>query len=674
MADQLPTQNYYNNLGGVNQKASKYEMQTAQFLDMRNLDFDVPNALQKRPGSSLFSSQSLSGPVLGLYEFQKLLTGLSSAADFILANANGNLWQNTPSGSNPTTFSLISQNYGATQPIDFLTFANKAWMANGTKWEWFDGISLSPAGGLVRPQATFTPLGNRAASYILVAGMTMTTRPVSSASLIAVQVWAAYSEVRGDGYLGPCDFFSNPVGLVNAGAGSTSGNEWFADNQYISGFSVTPSATAIAIWVGYDRQVGASATIGNGGAQCPTDNGLAKPVIASISSFGGAGSVLLGPTLVASPDPTKFFLYTMIPTTSATFNFAGLTSWSNFMAQNPPGFSGIVGNFFSTFTPKYIEVNQNRMFFSGFSSSPSVTWWSEVGEPEVILPDSSFETRTNDGDRVYAIATFNNELLVMKENSFHRLIGDSADNFQLVQISDQYGCLSNKSVVKYDQKIYWLDKKGILEYYGANHSIVSDGIEGIFRRMNLSAAREYAVGVHHAYRNQLWWGIPVDGSSVNNLTVVYDYLVGGWTFFDGFNPASFGFIKGALPKYTAWRGDYTGFVHFFGESFFSDSGQGISCSALTRFEAAGENNSWLWRRFFLDNAPVSGGTLTGKVFSNYDTTTVKATFAMDQSAFQNRAEIGVNGKAVAVQFGHYSASLPLLINGYGLAKRPLRNV
>ncbi len=342
------------------------------------------------------------------------------------------------------------------------------------------------------------------------------------------------------------------------------------------------------------------------------------------------------------------------------------------------GYSGMTFDFFSTYTPKYIEIDNNIMMTAGSSATPSTVWYSEIGQPDYYLPESFIEVRTNDGDRIYATKSFNNGLVVMKENSFHKLIGDSPDNFQLVEISTQYGCLSNKSVVQVKQSLFWIDKKGVLEYNGASFDIISTPVEQIFRRMNISAAKEKACAVHHLYRNQIWFGIPIDGSTVNNMTVVYDYLIGGWTFFDGFNPSSFAYVKGGLTKPTVWRGDYSGMIHYSGESFFSDSGRSISCVALTRFEnVGGENQTTLWRRFFLDVAQNSSG-LTGQIncqfFSNYDSSTIKATFAMYQSQFQTRAEIGVNGKAAAAQISHSSASLPLLINGYAWATRGLRNV
>ncbi len=114
-----------------------------------------------------------------------------------------------------------------------------------------------------------------------------------------------------------------------------------------------------------------------------------------------------------------------------------------------------------------------------------------------------------------------------------------------------------------------------------------------------------------------------------------------------------------------------------GESFYSDSGQGITCLSLSSFEnVGGENQTTLWRRLFLDVQPATGttGTINGQVFTNYNTSSVQGTFAIYQNQFQTRAEMGIQGKAIAAQISHSSASLPLLINGYAWANRGLRNV
>lgn len=681
MADQKPTANFYRNLGGINVKASEYSLEKAQFLNLRNLDFDVPNALQKRPGSTQAIGANASGPINSLFEFQRL-----DGASYVVAGSDTAMFYMTG-----TSLTLLDPGWNNGQPTDMLTFVNKLWMANGQNFKFWSGPGASAlSAGLPCSRQPFTLAFSRSggASWWLVGGATMLT----GSGFVSRGVYMAYSYVRNDGYFGPADL-SQAKNVVppNAGGSPTNnGDDWF---EYVGAASNIGGATApsgfgisaIAVWLAVDTVtssspyqfisgVGATARVGDLG--WAVDGGV--PV-----------SKYMSVTLKPGADLSRFFLYTLVPPEALTpVSFGGGPTFLAFslspfgfnnytgIASGQGAFTGTPFCWFDTNTPKYIDVNQNSMFMSGFSNNPSGIWFSEIGQPETIEPEYNIEVRTNDGDRIFGHKSFNNQTLVFKFNSFHKIIGDSPDNYELVELSLEYGCVSDKTIVEYREKLVWLDQKGIVEYNGSGWDIISSPVEDIFRRMNLSAAKEKAVAVHQLYRNQIWWGIPVDNSTQNNLTVIYDYLVEAWTFFDGFNPASFALVQGALSKPTAWRGDYSGMIYYHGESFFGDNGAGISCVVLPHWDKNKENETWIWRRFFLDVNTASGltGQITGKYFKDYDSSTVQGTFAMYQDAFQSRAELGVPGKAVTAEFSHFSASLPLLINGYSWAKRFLRNL
>jgi hypothetical protein len=704
MADNKQNTTYYQ-LGGINQKSSKYEFPATECLSLYNLDFDVPNAWQKRPGSTLTISNvsGLSGPVIALAEYQQLLsaTGGQTATHFLIAASNTALYFNTPDSiTNPLAYSLLSPGWTNGQPPDMLTFVNDMWACNGQVFGRFDGTSFLPAGLPIQKTmpVDFQDAAVGGASYFCIGGQTMISNASAAAAQTdtAVGVYLAYSYVRSDGYQGPGTFIQTARNLVNLYRPSTSGSEMFNpafSPQYLEGFTSVPNSPTINLWLATDYVTASSPTLmvspGGVGSTLPANTYPAGNLGYMVPGINGR---YMSATLYPGADLTRFHFFTSIPSASLFPFFdssRGQTFWSCTFIPGPSffnsfngvatadGFSGMSFDFYSTYTPKYIEVDQNIMFMSGFSSAPSTLWYSEVGEPETILPESNFEVRTNDGDRIYAQKTFLNQLVVMKENSFHTVLGSDSDNFQLVQISSEYGCISDRTVLQVKQALYWLDKKGILEFNGASFNIISTPVEGIFKRMNIPAAKDNACAVHHKYRNQIWFGIPIDGSTVNNVTVVYDYLVGSWTFFDGFQPSSLAFMRGSLTNQTAWRGDYSGFISYFNESLYSDNGQAISCVALTRFEnVGGENQTTLWRRFFLDVATATGVTtpINCQFFANYDQTTIQATFSLYQNQFQTRAEFGVNGKSFAGLFSHCSASLPLLINGYAFANRPLRNV
>ena len=699
---ELNTSPYYTNLGGVNLKVSDYQLNKTEFLNLRNVDFDVPNALQKRPGSTQAISANTSGPIIGLFEYIKL-----DGSSWMIAGSNNALFY---IASNALT--VLDTGWTSGQPQDMLTFVNRLWVADGSRYRWWSGTgnTMLPAG--LPTQRTFLDLatqwqaGDTAFSYetssgatgFLVAGATMVTR---GNSYVARGIYLAYSYVRNDGYEGPTDFRQNAKNIIRT-LPTTTGDEFFgyslgagfAGMQILTGFTI-PSGygiSAINIWIGIDSvQAGDTEEYITNGINLGSTIFSGNVAVGDLGwrwRVGGALHSFMSVTLKPGADLSLFRLFTSIAGSSFytvtpadypgfTLSSIGTTFGGWDSSGFGPGASAMSFGFWDTYTPKYIDVNQNVMFMSGFSNAPSTIWYSDVGEPEIIQPESNFEVRTNDGDRIIGHRYYNGNTIVFKTTSFHKIIGNNPDDFELVELSLEFGAVSNNAIIEFNEKLLFLDQKGIVQYDGAGWRVISNDIDDIFRSMNLSAAYEKAVGVHHNYRNQIWFGIPVNGSTENNLTVVWDYLIDAWTFFDGFNASSFTYSSSGLSQKTVWRGSPSGMIYYFGSSFYGDNGQGITCLTLSRFDKfVGENHTSVWRRLFVDVAPVSGltGTLSGKVFSDYNQSTVKATFTMYQSQFQSRAEMGVVGKAMAFELTHRSASLPLLLNGYTWAKRNLRDV
>lgn len=705
---ELKTSPYYNNLGGVNKKVSEYELTKTEFLNLRNVDFDVPNALQKRPGLTQMVSPNTSGPITGLFEFVKL-----NGSSWIVAGSNTALFY-LASGA----YTLLDPGWNNGQPQDMLTFVNKLWIADGGRYKSWDGgetFGLLPAGAPCAKTQLSSSVGAPFASingstWMLVAGATMLIK-TGGVTFRAQGVFVAYSYVREDGYAGPADFLSARNLITTDTVGN--GDEWFDEaggpnlgNRILRGFTIPTGAgiSSLSIWLAVDVVTQVSNrdyNIAPAGTPGATLNGIQAGAL-GWRQIVGSGFNYMSVTMKPNADLSRFHLFTTISGGALFSQFAwfslygstvgfaltmapvganggGLTLgfWADASAGSLTPFSAMPFCWFDSNTPKYIDINQNVMFTSGFSNTPSVMWFSDIGQPESIQPEYNFEIRTNDGDRIIAHRGYNGNIIVFKTGSFHKVIGSTPDDFQLVELSLEFGAVSNNAIVEYNEKLLFLDKKGIVRFDGASWQIISDDIDEIFRVMNLDVAYEKAVGIHNLYRNQVWFGIPVDGATQNNLTVVWDYLIDAWTFFDGFNPASFAFIKSTFNKPTVWHGNYSGMIFRHNESFLSDNGAGISCVVLSRFDKfVGENCTSVWRRLFLDVSPVTGitGVINGRVFSDYNKTSVQATFTMYQSAFQSRAEMGVVGKAMAFEASHNSVSLPFLMNGYTWAKRFLRDV
>lgn len=653
MGDNKPSTAHYRNFGGVNEKASAYSTQNSQALNLRNLDFFTPNAWSKTPGSTQGIFAGVAGGINSIFEYERL-----SGESYLLVGTGSTLYLKTTGN----TLSPLSGGW-STGIQDMLTFVNKAWIAAGTKFESFDGTSTLPMGLPCQNATLSNALLTQSISTFSVFGATMESFGTGTEKKAVL--YAAYGYVRADGYYSPVDFPTNGVAVTpylygiapTDWLGTTTGNYGGNATIRIRGLTAPSNLgiTAIALYLALDVYTGNSPAIG-----------IVNP------TSGGAVTGQVSPSV----DTSAFKLFSLIPVGTTQIFLNNLGGWTT-ITENKTSFSGMAFCYFNTFTPKYIEINQNLMFASGFSAAPSQIFFSEVGEPENYDAESFFEVRTNDGDKILGTKAFQNQLVIFKKRSFHKLIGTDESNFQLVELSTQYGCLSNQAIAEYNNKLLFLDQEGIVEYNGANWAIISTPIEPTFRRMNVSAAQEKAVAIHYQERNQVWFGIPVDGSTENNLTVVYDYLLSAWTFIEGFKPSAFAKVKQSLTKSTPWYGTPSGLIHYMSPSFFSYNGTAFTCMIETAFDAPdGADVENMFRRLFIDVNQATGvtGQISTEVYSNYDRSTVRATFSIYQNQFQTRSDFGVGGKAIGFKMYHSNISLPLTINGYDVQRRFLRKV
>lgn len=393
----------------------------------------------------------------------------------------------------------------------------------------------------------------------------------------------------------------------------------------------------------------------------------------SVSGASWSQVILTGFTTWSGYGTTSIAIYRTGANSLDQFRI-GFTTGATFVDTNLAlGTATCPDYLFFTLVPRYMEIYNNQLFMAGFSSILSTTYFSDLGEPEGVFPEAFFETRTNDGDRVTGLKAYNGNLVVTKENSVHILLGDNPDNFLLREISTQYGCLSNRAIVTWEDQVWFLDKKGVCEYNGANIRIVSDKIEPIFQSMNIAAARDNATANHVKFRNELWFSIPCNGATINNCTVVYDYLSKAWTKFEGFQPSSLSYLSGGFLTETVFYGGYSGSVHSFGSSLFGDNGAGITLIAKTQYNHnMGQSIEKQYRRLFANVDLISGQTLTINLRADYSDT-ISATRYIPLNQFQTRIDFGIPAKTLSTEFTNFSSS-PIRIYGYTVEMRFQRAV
>jgi hypothetical protein len=329
-----------------------------------------------------------------------------------------------------------------------------------------------------------------------------------------------------------------------------------------------------------------------------------------------------------------------------------------------------------TNTPKFIEIYNNQMFLAGFSSMLSTVYFSDIGEPEGVGATAFFEVRTNDGDKLTNMVPYLSQLVLFKEESFHSLSGDNPQNFLLRELSNQYGALNNRCAIAFEDTLIFLDKTGLMKFNGANISQLSDKVEPIFNSMNLTAAKQTACMVHWPERNEVWTSIPVNGATLNNCTVVYDYHVGAFTKFEGFSPNAMTLARATFSTNRIFFGDFNGRLHNFDESLLGDNGQGMTCLLKTRsFGEMGFSVEKLWRRLYLDTTVVSASfSPINLEFFVSNGTSLALTRTMGQTVFQSRIDFGLSSKSMLFQLTHNSNFANLRLNGFTIEYRFQRAV
>lgn len=675
----------YSNFAGINTKVSTYITGPNEALDLKNIDFSRVGAWSQRQGSTAYFGTSISPyngttayasagitylpRILGLFEYEKLSgfsqiliytksriylgTGTSMTLGYSLATDYGTTTSLQPPGRpnyyNPYSFVVMNDILYASSG-DYNVFSNTKY--NGIT---FYAYGLPPVPGLQYAQDYYDPLGD--GFGFGVTGAAGTSGTGFSGTISVAIGWMDITGYRG---------------LPSTGLTLTLNGTSFSNFSVYFSASYLPDpkifgATALTIYV-QPPNAGTFYNIGDFG----------------FTLVGGGGTLLITPSTYFSATGSSFTIPQSNPVTQNIFQFP--------VARYPLIFNN--SNFLTVpFSQRYLEIYNSQMFLAGFQgfteiindnslTDPSVQinyasriYWSDTGDPQFIDPAYFAEVRTNDGDRITGLKTYNNALLIFKQRSFHRLFGTSPTDISIQQISDQYGCLSNKAVAVYNQQCLFLDRKGVARFDGANLAIVSTKVEPVFQRMNIPAAIENALAIHLKINNQVWFCIPVDGATMNNLAVIYDYFADSWTTYSGFVPSALTIAKGRTGEYNALYGSYSGAVFNFGSTLLSDNGTGITCQIQTLFyREMGQSVEKQFRRLFLNTDIMSvTSTILAEMIADYGTS-VSIGRTMQVGAFQNRIDFGIPAKALQFRFTYCNATLPIRINGITVESRFQRAV
>lgn len=606
----------YENFGGINRKLSTYLTGPQEFLNLQNVDFRTTGALSSFCGSTQSVLGGITGPVTGACDF---FTGFSTfPASYMLAATGSSFLYNTTGGTFQNIHRFIFA--GQTNSFSFLK-STVLYGANNYDFFKYPGSSVNAALQYSLPKP-YNISG--------IAGST-------GAGGLSGQIRVYWAFVRYDGLLGPINDHQQVAPVGNFAINVLVPRLWTTfGTQGISNGSF--GLSYLRVWYSFN-------------GSDPQSN--VNPVALTDTTYTITDAFTGFTQFNDFDDYFGTFLYGNNSDNGATFGL------NNYQADNPDT----------------IEIYANSLFSAGFRFQPDTVWFSRPGEFEKHDLDAFFDYRANDGDKITLLKNYFSQLVIFKSNTIGTLTGTNADDFTLSEVNNQYGNLSNNSSCIFNQRLWFLDKKGVCEYNGANTRIVSDRVEYIFLRMNINVARTTAMMIHVKERNEVWCAIPIDGSTTNNIIVVYDYIADAWTTRTVNNCTYLtNYNQGATKPVTVF-GDASGMIYSYGQSLLTDNGSAFTSIVKTGFNHdMGHSVEKMYRRLFVDAAIPSGATYDMLVnfYTNQGSSpALTMTFAI--SEFQKRLDFGLSAKDMSVEF-IYSQGNFLKLNGYTIEYRFQRAV
>lgn len=611
----------YRNLGGINSTDSIYTTKDTEFLDLRNYCFVRPGSLTNRPGQEVHASLSRATFLVkpaNTFNFIK-----QDGSTYIVYDVGPTLYKlpNTALGGG------LSDSVTTAVVADHAVMDDKLFLSNGNTFRIFDGSGLY---NYTSERVRFVSAND---------GITFNLSLIPNNGQTVVLASGGYQF-----YLTPA---RGPQSLITQYGilGSDPGPDREPD-----GLVVTLSATVVGLgrWVIF-------------GVTLPLEYGYSGVAV----EYQKSTSLSLDPytqriqNVIKSEDTYSLNLSTYGGAVTV-FGFA----WDHFTLG-----AEWENQWKMTMSPRYLEVYNNMLFMSGLTQQPNQVLYSEVGEPERVKEENFFDIKTIDNKPISGMVFFQDSLVIFKTNSIHELVGTSPQDLTLKTTTLEYGSLNNEGIVVFENRLWFIDEKGICEYNAANTTIVSHQIDPYLSQVDKTKIK----ALHYKERNEVWF-------CADNLCFVYDYFAQAWTIYDSVPiDRSSGANVIALGQSTTdplyWRTG-TSFQNLarFNPTLSDDFGVAMTLIAKTRYhKRMGESTQEMWRRLFI-NADVPSVT-TGVTINFRPDYGTGVSLVRNQiiNEFQERLDFGVSGRSMSVEFIIQALS-PIRINGYTLESRYLRNV
>jgi hypothetical protein len=128
-----------------------------------------------------------------------------------------------------------------------------------------------------------------------------------------------------------------------------------------------------------------------------------------------------------------------------------------------------------------VAAHKDRLWVAGIAGDPSELDFSAAGLPDVWPSTNTVFCEA--GDPITAIVAYNDRIIVLNQNSFGQILGNSADTFFYSRFSGRVGCVDNRTVqirvIRGVPILVWLGDKKFYAFNGSSIEVLSDDIEDL---------------------------------------------------------------------------------------------------------------------------------------------------------------------------------------------------
>lgn len=291
---------------------------------------------------------------------------------------------------------------------------------------------------------------------------------------------------------------------------------------------------------------------GNVSYSAPSDTletiGLAEdlvltPLVAGSSPYNTNNATQIILRTIA--DGSDFFILDEIPFTDTLYTDS--TTDENLLNGEPyiqPDFTVLDEDKYA-----YIDIFRDQIVRTGTPSNPDKVSYENLLLDEAFFELNSFTTESRNGGANSGIKSLDNNLYIFKAKSIFLVTGElnldsnGLPNFQVDTMSDEgIGCLSNKSLVEYQRRIWFLGNKGIYSVSSSNLNLESRDISPLFQKELRKVTTLRAFSINWVEEDTLLINLPerIEGNRFSNSsrTLAHDKNTNRWAIWDNHNFAN----------------------------------------------------------------------------------------------------------------------------------------